>query len=135
MDGAVAELCPHVTSKQKGWRGGGFSKKSIRLWEMAGEQFAGAFDAVDDAFPELCLAEISGHRVRQFLPERIAALGMHGFIADHREAMRTRGDEDQDAIAIRRMIESLPEKFLLRGGHGIVHGPAHHHDADPAGGF
>jgi hypothetical protein len=53
------------------------------------------------------------HSTDELLPESIAALCMDAVVADHREFLGARRDENQDAIALFRFLHPKLNEFLL----------------------
>ena len=102
---------------------------------MFRQQFTGFLHPVDDTGRKFGFAEISGHRGGELPPKLIAALGVDGFVADDGKFVRTRGYENQHIVPVRRLVQTQPQKFPLRGSHRIVHVSGADHDPDFAGGL
>lgn len=109
---------------------------SFGLWrKMCGEQFASLLDAVNDAGSEVGFFEVAGHFLGQREPESIAALLMHGRVADDGELAGARRDKNQNAVPVMGFGHAEPIKLFLCRRDGVVHVFTADENADFAGSF
>lgn len=103
--------------------------------EMFGQQFAGAFDTLHNAFGELGPAEMFGHGAGQFLPEDFTTTGMHAGVADDGEFARTGREVDQDRVAVAGFRHAEVRELFLRRRHGVDNVLVADEDAEFPGSF
>jgi hypothetical protein len=103
--------------------------------EILGEQIARRADRMKESLREIFVAEMSAHSVDKLLPELSATLLMHAFVADDRELVRARSDENEHAVSIARLLHSeLLELAFRERQRLLLKFAALHKNADLAGG-
>ena len=86
---------------------------------MLGEQLSRPLHHLDQSFRKLAFLEGLGQQRRQFKPECIATLRVNARVADDGEVALTRGDEEQDAVALASVRHVELVELCLRVGHRV----------------
>ena len=71
--------------------------------KMLRQQAARLPDRMDDGVGEILRLEMRPHRLRQRFPKRLAALLVHASVADDRELLGARRNEDENGVAFTRL--------------------------------
>lgn len=98
--------------------------------KMLRQQFSRAPHAMQNPPGKFTLAKMAGHFLRDFLPEFITALRMNRAIANHREFLDARSNEQQDTVLFPALVHLQMMENLFRGGHRILRLLAADKDAD-----
>src|SRR5207248_3675257 len=108
----------------------------IRVFGKMGTQCAPDFvDRLDQCIREFFVPEMLLHLADQSLPQFFAALLMNRFIADDRELVRSRCNENENVTVLRVVVQSEAVKSFLGGAQGIaIQLSALNKYPDPAGG-
>jgi len=102
---------------------------------MLGQQFAGLFYPMDKPAGEMRFTKMLAHLGGEIFPKLFATLLVDSFTADDGELPRARSNIDQHAILMAGFRHAEPDKFPLRGCHGILNLLAADKDADFTGSF
>jgi hypothetical protein len=97
---------------------------------MLPQQKARFPDRMHDGIGEFLRLEVSPHRLRQLLPERLATLLVHASVSNDRELLGTRRDKNQDGVAIAGLHHAKSLELHARSGHRVGHVTALNKDAD-----
>src|SRR5262249_53418179 len=89
-----------------------FIRRTLR--KMPGQQAPNLLNRLDECGTELLSLKMRSHLLDNTLPEFVAAFFMSGFVANHREFMRARRNENQHRVALARLVHTEPMKLLLR---------------------
>lgn len=87
---------------------------------MGGQRFAGFLDRLDEGVAEFLVSKMLAHSIDQSLPELFPALFVDRLVADDREFVRARRDENENTILLSGFVHVEPVKFLLGRKQGIA---------------
>ncbi len=81
---------------------------------MLRQNAADLSDRISQCVGETFAPEMFTHKIDNALPVTLAALFVNSLIADDGELVRSRRDENQDAVAFARLVHPEPMKSFLR---------------------
>jgi hypothetical protein len=93
---------------------------SQRLWKVRGQYAADFLNRFDQRIAKVLVLKMRPHSGHNSLPELVTAFLVNRLIANYSELVRPWHHENQDRIALARLVHAQLTKFFLRGSQRIA---------------